>query len=165
MLRLAVITALIFGFGGLMTYRKISTNGRYNDQLDHLFLKYGEAMKVPPEFLKALAMNESGTRFQYSDVFEPKGGTVGVMHIKLSTARDYEPDLTKEDLLLPENEIRVAAKFVADLWKQFNGDRVKVAWAYNAGASRVVAGILPSSTAEYLERFERNYNRVTGVLS
>lgn len=154
---------LLISLGAFMGLKKLSTNGKYNDTLDHLFLKHGIAQGVPPEFLKAIAMNESGVQFQESNIWEPKGGTIGVMHIKLSTARDYEPNLTQDDLKNVDTEIRLASKFIADLWGQFQGDMIKVAWAYNAGASRVKNNILPASTKEYLERFERNYNRVMGA--
>jgi soluble lytic murein transglycosylase-like protein len=163
MLRLFALAVLLFGGLTYMGLKRISTGGRFNDDFDHLFLASANAVGVPPELLKAIAMTESGTRFEYSDIVEPKGGTVGIMHIKLSTARDYEPSMTAQDLLNPENEIRVAAKFVADLWAQFDGDMTKVAWGYNAGASRVHDNIMPITTREYIERFGRNLNRVLGA--
>lgn len=151
--------AALVGGGGFVAY-KISTGGRYNDSLDPFFERYALENKLSPLLLKAIAMNESGLRFEFSDIFEPVGGTQGIMHIQLATARDYEPSLTAKDLQKPENEIRVAAKHVARLLEKYGGDERKVVWAYNAGEGNVTKGRIPPITADYIARFERNKNRI-----
>jgi len=151
---------LIFGVlvaGGFFTVKLSTKNG--NDEYDEIFLREATANGIDPKLLKAIAMNESGLKFNYTQL-ERIGGTTGILHIKLSTAQDYEPELTATELSKPETQIRVAAKHIKRLLSVFNGDSGKVVAAYNAGEGRIQQGIIPQTTKEYLERFQRNYKRV-----
>lgn len=142
-----------------MTYEYITTNGKYNDQYDEYFLKYSKEQGIDAKLLKAIAMNESGAKLNYTQL-EPIGGTSGIMHIKLSTARDYEKELTAEELKSPEVQIRVASKHIKRLLKVFNGDINNVVMAYNAGEGNIKKGKIPSITKDYIARYYRNIERL-----
>lgn len=143
-----------------MTAKRISTNKRLNDDYDNLFLSASAYAGIDPKILKAVAMNESGPRFEFMDKWEPVGGTIGILHVQFETAKDYAPNLTREEWLKPQMQISIAAQHIARLMKVFNNDLGKVIMAYNAGEGRIQSGVVPSVTRDYLERFWRNYNRL-----
>lgn len=161
-LAIAFISILILG-GGYMTIEYITTSGKYNDNYDLLFLKYSKEQGIDARLLKAIAMNESGVQMNYTHL-EPKGGTTGIMHIKLSTAQDYEKSLSAKDLENPETQIRVASKHIKRLLKVFNNDIDKTVMAYNAGEGNIKRGYIPKTTKDYIARYYRNIERL-GVVA
>ena len=130
----------------------LSTKGKGNDKYDELFLKYAQLEGLDAKLLKAIAMNESGQKMNFTHL-EPIGGTTGIMHIKLETARDYNKKLTAEDLKNYEVQIQYAAKHLARLLKLF-GNEQKAIMAYNQGEGNTLKG--KTYAAEYYERFTRN---------
>lgn len=129
---------------GVMLYMKKEEIETYitgiNDKYDALFLKYGSLYGVSPKVLKAISANESMIG-KYQGL-EPIGGTTGVMHIKLATARQHEPKITQDELNNPENEIRVATKHfksLLNLYGKYPRDlQVEYAVkAYNGGQGRM----------------------------
>jgi soluble lytic murein transglycosylase-like protein len=142
-----------------------------NDNYDSFFLKYGALYNVSPKLLKAISANESMIG-KYQQL-EPIGGTTGVMHIKLDTARQHEPKMTQAELNMPENEIRVATKHLRYLLDRYSKypDQVQYAVkAYNGGAGRMDTIIKFGATVNhtgyyknmstYWERFKKHKNQL-----
>ena len=165
-----ILALIALGFVLKRNSRKIITAIKgINDDWDDLFIKYGKEFDVNPKLMKAIAANESYLG-KYDD-WEPIGGTRGLMHIKLSTAQDYEPDLTEWDLFwnpfsADENQIRVATRHMSRLLDKYNNDERLAVQAYNAGEGRVNQFLsgkidqLPSTTIAYWDRYNRNYEKL-----
>ncbi|MFG1492539.1 transglycosylase SLT domain-containing protein [Halobacteriovorax sp. ZH4_bin.1] len=151
------MTAFSIFMGGYMYYNISSKS--FNDSLDHLFIKYAKESGIDPKIVKAMALTESGTQLDQKQ-YEPKGGTTGILHIKLTTARDYEPTLSAEKLAYDETQIRVASKHIKRLMGVFNNNVDLVAMAYNAGEGNILKGRVPEITKRHLERFKRYYNEL-----
>jgi len=78
--------------------------------------------------------------------FDPRAKSAaaarGLLQFIIATARDVGRtlglvDLNAEDLYDPAIIVQLGAKYVADLSKQFEGDRYRTAAAYNAGPNQV----------------------------
>ncbi|UCF37132.1 MAG: hypothetical protein JSU96_20475, partial [Acidobacteriota bacterium] len=64
------------------------------------------------------------------------GGTsFGLTQMKLATAREYDPELDKEDLLELRSHARVATAHYVDLLRESNGNHGRVAIKWNRGRS------------------------------
>lgn len=116
----------------------VGSNEKLTRQYDSLFIKYGQEFGLDPKMLKAIALNES--TLGKNKGYEPKGGTTGLMQIKLSTAQDFFKNLTATELEKDEVQIKTASAFLASLKKQFNGDEKKTVMSYNQGAGATKAG-------------------------
>lgn len=142
--------------------------GGVDNTWDDLFIKYGEKYKVNPKIMKGIAMNESYLG-KYSSI-EPIGGTSGLMHIKISTAKDYIKNIDSYDLYYSpradELQIDAATQHMRRLLEKFNFNLKDAVQAYNAGEGRIAqvksgkASKLPSTTVAYWERYNRNEGRL-----
>jgi membrane-bound lytic murein transglycosylase MltF len=135
---------------------------------DTLFRLYGgDDWKI----LKAIAMNESSLGEYPSvkrglqvpqDVEGSKsqdGKSWGLMQITIPTARDFDPDATAVALNNPEYSVRLAARLLRSLKRQFDKTEYVVK-AYNQGAGNTraeIAGKHGGYANEYWERFQRNF--------
>lgn len=116
----------------------VGSNEKLTRQYDSLFIKYAQEYGLNPIMLKAIALNES--TLGKNKGYEPKGGTTGLMQIKLSTAQDFFKNLTAMELDKDETQIKTASAFLASLSKQFPGDEKKIVMSYNQGAGATRAG-------------------------
>lgn len=122
-------------------------SSKYND----LFEKEGSEHGVSPILLAAMAKQESG--------FNPKAGSdagaKGLMQFMPATAKGYGIDPW-----VPEQAVDGAARKMADLLKEFNGNTDFALAGYNAGSSRVrqFGGVPPKSFAE-----GQTYNYVKNI--
>jgi soluble lytic murein transglycosylase-like protein len=112
---------------------------------DDLFHKYGSLYGVPFEWLKAFALVESDlgrdplvVRHQLSR----DGKSKGIMQLILSTARDYKPDVTLDELDDPELSVDLAAQHVAMLIRLFGQDEQAVVMSYNEGQGNFKKGVM-----------------------
>lgn len=141
---------------------------------DHIYT-YAAKYRVDPLLVAAVIHTESGFR---PHVISGRGA-VGLMQVMPSTAEwiagkiDYE-EYSPEMLLDPESNIQIGTWYLADLDKQFNGSRLAVLAAYNAGRGSVSAWLdggiwdgsfenlekIPfSETRAFIQRAERAYMR------
>lgn len=88
--------------------------------------------KIPAGFLSSLAKAESGSRRHSIS----RAGAMGVMQIVPGTAT-Y---LGLEDPFDVAANIDAGARYVGQLWRRYQGDRTRVAAAYNAGPGNVPRG-------------------------
>lgn len=95
---------------------------------------YAEALaaRVDPAIAYGLAAVESG--------FDPEAvgrfGGRGLVQIKLSTARDYDPDVTLVELMEPRVNVRLGLTHLKREAEHF-GDWTSGLQAYNAGRTRL----------------------------
>lgn len=127
----------------------VGSNEKLTRQYDSLFIKYAKDYKLNPLMLKAIALNES--TLGKNKGYEPKGGTTGLMQIKLSTAQDFFKNLTAMELDKDEVQIKTASAFLASLSKQFSGDEKKIVMSYNQGAGATRAG--KTYAEEYWQKY------------
>lgn len=146
-----IIIFFVLGFFGAKKLI-VGSNEKLTRQYDDLFNKYGSRYGISPRLLKAIALNESS--LGKNKGYEPKGGTTGLMQIKLSTAKDFFPQLTASELEKDEVQVMTASAFLASLKKQFNGDERKMVMAYNQGAGATRQGKMYASG--YYEKYEKH---------
>ena len=114
-----------------------------------LFVAAAKANRVDEAWLRAIAHAESGLR---ADAVSPKGAQ-GVMQLMPATARE----LRVTDPFSPAQSIDGGARYLAELLRQFQGDRRLAAAAYNAGPGAVAryGGVPPyAETRSYVEKVE-----------
>jgi membrane-bound lytic murein transglycosylase MltF len=166
----------VAGFGVLALATKakntvedaVTANSDYFTKWDGLFKLYGsDDWKI----LKAIAMNESSLGEHPSvkrgiqipqDIEGSKsqdGKSWGLMQITITTARDFDTDATAVALNNPEYSVRLAARLLRSLKRQFDKTEYVVK-AYNQGAGNTraeIAGKHGGYANEYWERFQRNF--------
>lgn len=122
-------------------------------EYDHLFIKYANKHGLDWKMLKAIALNES--TLGKNKGYEPKGGTVGLMQIKLSTARDYYPNLTDKDMMNDEIQVMSASAFLRDLLNKTK-DVKKAVMSYNQGLGNTLKGKTYADPywAKYLKHYD-----------
>ena len=123
-----------------------------------LLRHHAKQNKVPYSFVKAVAQAESNLMTNRIS----STGAMGVMQLMPGTARDMKV----EDPFDPRDNIKGGTRYLRMLWKRYNGDKAKVAAAYNWGLGRVSKrkklGRLPNETRHYVKRvlkLERQYRQ------
>jgi soluble lytic murein transglycosylase-like protein len=61
----------------------------------------------------------------------------GLAQVQLATARHYEPNITEEQLLEPERNLRIGFKYLRHLTLRYQNDLRLALLAYNVGPSRL----------------------------
>lgn len=97
-----------------------------------LVLSLATKANISPAFIYSIARQESNF---HEDVFSSAGG-LGILQITLSTAQQFSPNITKEDLYHPETNIMISLTYLKKLTQQFNGHPLLIASAYNAGPQK-----------------------------
>lgn len=146
---------------------------------DNLFQKWGQVYGVDPDFLKAIALNESSLGRAPSvergledphDIEGSKstdGLSWGLMQVTIKTAEGLDPAATKAKLNDPNYSVKLAAELFAQNQNTFNRSEPRwlewVVKSYNQGAGNTKKerlGQIQGYAQEYWERFQRNYERV-----
>lgn len=150
-------------------------------RFDSLFKKYGEKHKVPWQWLKAIALNESDLGRERSvkrglekpyDIEGSKsfdGLSWGLMQVTIRTARELDPTATEVKLNNPEYSINLGAMYISKVSRYFSTlDPRYTEWvikSYNQGpgnTQKEIKGQIKGYAGEYWERFQRNLKRVGG---
>ena len=100
-------------------------------ELKYVWLKSQEH-GVDPTFVVCQAWVESSFR----DKAESHAGALGWLQVKLTTARIYQPELTRDDLLVREKNIDAGLKHFAFLLQKY-GSYKTAASAYCLGETRM----------------------------
>jgi tetratricopeptide (TPR) repeat protein len=107
----------------------------------------------------------------------------GLLQFIITTARDIGRDVglvdvAPEDLYDPRVIIRLGAKYISELSKEFGGNRYRVAGAYNAGPKQValwnrmqpapgddyfLTAVNFDETKHYIRKVMNSYERYTGI--
>jgi soluble lytic murein transglycosylase-like protein len=93
-----------------------------------LVASHAQANGVPEELVHRVIVRES----RYRPGLIGRGGTIGLMQIKLATARGLGYTGTAEGLRDPNTNLTYAVKYLAGAWRAANGDHRR-AVAYYAG--------------------------------
>ena len=128
---------------------KGKTNGG-KTKLDNVFRRASEKYGVSYDFLVAIAKIESD--FEYDCV--SSAGAKGIMQLMPEECKTYGVT----DPFDPEQSIMACAKIMASNLKQYNGDYVLAAAAYNAGPGAVkkYGGVPPyNETQNYVKKLKQ----------
>jgi len=105
-----------------------------NTEYDALVAKHAAANAVPEALVHRVIVRES----RYRPGLVGRGGTIGLMQIKLATARSLGYTGTAEGLRDPETNLTYAVKYLAGAYRAANGNHNR-AVAYYAGGYYWVA--------------------------
>jgi soluble lytic murein transglycosylase-like protein len=105
-----------------------------NTEYDELVAKHAAANAVPEALVHRVIVRES----RYRPGLVGRGGTIGLMQIKLATARSLGYTGTAEGLRDPETNLTYAVKYLAGAYRAANGNHNR-AVAYYAGGYYWVA--------------------------
>ncbi len=97
-------------------------------QYDEMVARHAQANGVPVELVHRVIVRES----RYRPDLVGRGGTIGMMQIKLATARGLGYTGTAEGLRDPDTNLTYAVKYLAGAYRAANGDQNR-AVAYYAG--------------------------------
>jgi soluble lytic murein transglycosylase-like protein len=117
--RLTAVGALLFASQALAQQRA---------QYEQLVATHASANNVPEALVHRVIVRES----RYRPDLVGRGGTIGLMQIKLATARGLGYTGTAEGLRDPNTNLTYAVKYLAGAWRAANGDHRR-AVAYYAG--------------------------------
>jgi soluble lytic murein transglycosylase-like protein len=78
-------------------------------------------------------------------VFDPKAaspvGAVGLTQLMVGTAREFEPNVTREQLLDPDVNLRIGFKYLRSLIREYKGNLKIALLVYNRGPSAVQSAL------------------------
>ncbi|MBY0490587.1 MAG: transglycosylase SLT domain-containing protein [Gemmatimonadaceae bacterium] len=91
-------------------------------------------------------------------VFNPRAqspvGAVGLTQLMLGTAREFEPGVTREQLMDPDVNLRIGFKYLRTLIREYKGDLKLALLVYNRGPAAVQSalsmGVSPANGYESL---------------
>jgi soluble lytic murein transglycosylase len=120
-----------------------------------LVTKFANKSGAPEALVYAIMRAES----QFNSVAVSPVGARGLMQLMPYTVAQLaklggEPPVSDEDLLKPENNLRLGARYLARLFKKFSGEIPLVAASYNAGPHRVYSWLSTFGSLEMDEFIE-----------
>jgi soluble lytic murein transglycosylase-like protein len=125
MKRLLTLTSLVLAaalFGPKAAYAQ---RAEYNE----LVARHAQANGVPVELVHRVIVRES----RYRPSLIGRGGTIGLMQIKLATARGLGYTGTAEGLRDPDTNLTYAVKYLAGAYRAANGDHNRAVGYYASG--------------------------------
>jgi soluble lytic murein transglycosylase-like protein len=105
--------------------RTVSTHGEY----DALVATHARANAVPEALVHRVIVRES----RYQPALVGRGGTIGLMQIKLATARSLGYTGDAEGLRDPNTNLTYAVKYLAGAYRAANGDHNRAIAYYASG--------------------------------
>jgi soluble lytic murein transglycosylase-like protein len=125
MKRLLTLTSLAFALAGLFPGAALAQHSQY----DELVARHALANGVPVELVHRVIVRES----RYNAALVGRGGTIGLMQIKLATARGLGYTGTAEGLRDPDTNLAYAVKYLAGAYRAANGDHARAIRYYAGG--------------------------------
>ena len=98
-------------------------------EYDALVARHARANAVPEVLVHRVIVRES----RYQPNLVGRGGTIGLMQIKLATARSLGYTGTAEGLRDPETNLTYAVKYLAGAFRAANGDHNRAVSYYASG--------------------------------
>lgn len=146
---------------------------------DHLFKKEAAKFGFDWKILKAICMKESSLGrhptvvrglANPNDIQGSKstdGLSWGLMQVRITTARDFDPSATEAKLNNPEYSVKISAQYLGWVFTQFKDLPVLeyIIKAYNQGVrgtKEEIAGIRKGGAGPYWTAFQENYNYIKG---
>ena len=131
-----IITVAIIILVTIIIIRNIIIKVVYPQKYSEYVEKYAKEYEIDKELIYAMIKSESNFKHE---AISTKGAR-GLMQILESTAyevaEELEKEVTKEDLLNPETNICLGAKYISNLIKKYGNIELAVA-SYNAGIGNV----------------------------
>ena len=103
-------------------------------QYEEMVAKHAQANGVPVELVHRVIVRES----RYQPGLVGRGGAIGMMQIKLATARGLGYTGTAEGLRDPETNLAYAVKYLAGAYRAANGNHDQAVRYYAGGYYYVV---------------------------
>jgi soluble lytic murein transglycosylase-like protein len=100
-----------------------------HSQYDALVAAHARANNVPEALVHRVIIHES----RYQPQLVGRGGTIGLMQIKLATARGLGYTGTAEGLRDPDTNLTYAVKYLAGAYRAANGDHRRAMAYYASG--------------------------------
>ena len=119
--------ALALSLGSALLFPQAALAQR--SQYDEMVARHAEANGVPAELVHRVIVRES----RYNASLVGRGGTIGLMQIKLATARGLGYTGTAEGLRDPETNLAYAVKYLAGAYRAANGDHDRAVRYYAGG--------------------------------
>ena len=114
-----------------------STQYRIKPDLARRIYDAAVTATIEPELAFRLVRVES--------VFDPRAasrvGAVGLTQLMLGTAREFEPDVTREELMDPDINLRIGLKYLRTLIRDYKGNLKIALLVYNRGPNAVQSAI------------------------
>ena len=98
-------------------------------EYDALVARHAKANAVPEALVHRVILRESG----YQAELMGRGGTIGLMQIKLATARSLGYSGDAEGLRDPDTNLTYAVKYLAGAYRAANGDHDRAVHYYASG--------------------------------
>jgi soluble lytic murein transglycosylase-like protein len=98
-------------------------------QYEEMVARHAKANGVPATLVHRVIMRES----RYNAALVGHGGTIGLMQIKLATARGLGYTGTTEGLRDPDTNLTYAVKYLAGAYRAADGDHDKAVGYYASG--------------------------------
>ena len=115
-------------------------------QYDEMVARHAQANGVPVELVHRVIVRES----RYRPGLVGRGGTIGMMQIKLATARGLGYTGTAEGLRDPETNLTYAVKYLAGAYRAANGNHNRTVAYYASG----YYGVAKHQRLEHIRRPE-----------
>ena len=122
---LLTLTSLAFAIALLCPERAFAQRSQYED----LVAKHAQANGVPVALVHRVIVRES----RYNAHLVGRGGTIGLMQIKLATARGLGYTGTAEGLRDPDTNLAYAVKYLAGAYRAAGGDHDRAVRYYAGG--------------------------------
>ena len=98
-------------------------------EYNELVAKHAQANAIPEALVHRVILRES----RYQAGLVGRGGTIGLMQIKLATARGLGYSGTAEGLRDPDTNLTYAVKYLAGAYRAANGDHHRAMAYYASG--------------------------------
>ncbi len=98
-------------------------------QYEAMVANHAQANGIPPELVHRVIVRES----RYQPHLVGRGGTIGLMQIKLATARGLGYTGTAEGLRDPETNLTYAVRYLAGAYRAAHGDANRAVRYYAGG--------------------------------
>lgn len=125
MKRPVTLTSLAFALALVLPRSALAQRSQY----DEMVARHAQANGVPAELVHRVIVRES----RYRPGLVGRGGTIGMMQIKLATARGLGYTGTAEGLRDPETNLTYAVKYLAGAYRAANGDQNRAVSYYAGG--------------------------------
>jgi soluble lytic murein transglycosylase-like protein len=125
MKRPVTLTSLAFALVLVLPGSALAQRSQY----DEMVARHAQANGVPVELVHRVIVRES----RYRPGLVGRGGTIGMMQIKLATARGLGYTGTAEGLRDPETNLTYAVKYLAGAYRAANGDQNRAVSYYAGG--------------------------------
>ena len=125
MKRLLTLISLIMALSLVHPDGASAQRAEYRD----LVARHAQANGLPVELVHRVIMRES----RYNPSLVGRGGTIGLMQIKLATARGVGYTGTAEGLRDPDTNLTYAVKYLAGAYRAAGGDHNRAVAYYASG--------------------------------